>query len=249
MPARDLTARPLELVRGFLSEREDPERFYVQLAERTVRELPHSLEGQRILDLGSGPGWFATAMAERGATVIGLDLDEGDIRAAHEAGVSAVVGDGRYLPFPDDTFDGVLCSNLLEHTPTPSPILADCARVTRPGGWVWMSWTVWFSPWGGHAIAPYHYFGPHLGVKVRTALKGPPTGKNLPYIRLWPTHVGQVLTAAGAIDALELRDAYPRYWPSQRWILRVPGLREFLTWNCVLDFTVRDLSPAAQRQR
>lgn len=230
----------MELWRGFRSEKSDPQRFYTDLAQRTLEDLSYPLPGRRVLDLGCGPGWFLDALGQRGAEAIGVDLDGNDVRLAAERGFTAVHGDGRRLPFPDDTFDGLLCSNLLEHTPDPVPILSEAARVVRPGGWVWMSWTVWYSPWGGHAIAPFHYLGPHVGLRTKRRLMGPITGKNLPFERLWPTHVGQVLRAVRNEPGLKLVDAHPRYWPSQRWILGVPGVREFLTWNCVLHMRVRD---------
>lgn len=230
----DVTSSPLGLIRGFLAERRDPVPFYRALAARTIAELPYPLAGRRVLDLGCGTGWFSAALREAGAEVVGLDLDLDDVRQARSNGQAVLHADGRCMPFADDTFDGVLCSNLLEHTPDPGLILADCARVTRPGGWIYMSWTVWFGPWGGHAIAPFHYLGPRLGLRAYTAVKGPPTGKNLPFERLWPTHVGQVLAEVEACDSVELRDAHPRYWPSQRWLLSVPIMREVFTWNCVL---------------
>lgn len=233
----------LGLWRGFRSEKSDPETFYAALSDETVRRFPVDVSGQSILDLGCGPGWFCRGLERAGASVIGIDLDEDDVAKARTHGLAVAVADGRTLPFPDASFDGVFCSNMLEHTPDPAAILADAARVTKPGGWVWMSWTVWYGPWGGHAIAPFHYFGPRLGLKIRTRLMGPPTGKNLPFERLWPTHVGQVLKAVKAEPSLVLRDAYPRYWPSQRWILKVPGLREFLSWNCVLVLDVAAADP------
>lgn len=229
---------PIGLLKGFLSEREDPETFYRALAARTIEELPYRLDGARILDLGCGTGWFSRALTDAGATVIGVDLDADDVREAHSRANVAMIGDGRCLPFADATFDGVFCSNLLEHTPNPDQILADSARVVRSDGWVWLSWTVWYGPWGGHAIAPFHYLGPRLGLRIYTKLRGVPKGKNLPFVRLWPTHVGQVLKIARANPNLRLVDAHPRYWRSQRWIMKVPALREVLSWNCVLHFVV-----------
>ena len=225
---------PVGLIKGFLSERQDPVPFYRALATKTVGALPYPLQDRSVLDLGCGTGWFSAGLKEAGADVVGVDLDLDDVREARVNDRVVLQGDGRQMPFADSTFDGVFCSNLLEHTPDPGRILSDCARVVRPGGWIYMSWTVWFGPWGGHAIAPFHYFGPRLGLRLYTALRGAPKGKNLPFERLWPTHVGQVLDLVELNGDLELVDAHPRYWPSQRWLLHIPGVREVLTWNCVL---------------
>lgn len=222
------------MLRRFISERDDPEPFYDELARRALDRFPVQVDGQRIADLACGTGQFTAALEERGATCVAIDLDRADIGAASERGLDAVWGDARWLPLADASVDGVVCSNLLEHTPDPGSALAEIARVLKPGGWAWVSWTLWWSPWGGHAIAPFHLLGPRLGLKVRTRLLGPPTGKNLPFERLWPTHAGSVLRLAGQIDDLDLTDCYPRYWPSQRWIMSVPLLRELVGWNAVV---------------
>jgi SAM-dependent methyltransferase len=130
--------------------------------------------------------------------------------------------------------DGVFCSNVLEHTPRPAAILDEIQRVLRPGGWAYVSWTNWYSPWGGHAIAPFHYLGPQLGANVCRRILGEPRGPNLPLVNLWITHIGEVLRLVDTRPALRLIEAHPRYYPSQRWIVRVPVLREVATWNCVL---------------
>jgi SAM-dependent methyltransferase len=128
----------------------------------------------------------------------------------------------------------VLCSNLLEHTPEPEAVIAEIERVLRPGGWAYVSWTNWLSPWGGHAIAPFHYLGPQRGLRVYRTLFGEPRGENLPYDGVWPTSIGAILRIVRERPGLALERAVPRYYPSQAWILRVPGLREVLTWNCLL---------------
>ena len=109
--------------------------------------------------------------------------------AALERPPRPVVGDARALPVADGAADGVLCSNMLEHTPDPLDVLDELARVTRPGGWAWVSWTNWYSAWGGHHITPLHYLGPRLGAKAYERLKGPPP-KNQIFNGLWPTYVG-----------------------------------------------------------
>jgi SAM-dependent methyltransferase len=144
-----------------------------------------------------------------------------------------VISDALALCFADGSFDGVFCSNLLEHTPDPERLLAEIERVLRPGGWAWVSWCNWYSPWGGHEIVPFHYLGPRLGLKVWRRLFGEPP-RNVPFETLWPSHIGKVLAMVRRRPGLRLLDARPRYYPSQRWLLKVPGLREVATWNCLL---------------
>ncbi|MEZ5380580.1 MAG: class I SAM-dependent methyltransferase [Microthrixaceae bacterium] len=224
----------LTLARRFLSERDDPEPFYNDLAERALGRFPVPVEGRRIADIACGTGQFTAALERHGARCVAVDLDRADIGAAGARGLAAAWADARRLPLADASVDGVVCSNLLEHTPDPGSALAEIARVLTPGGWAWVSWTLWWSPWGGHAIAPFHLLGPRVGARVRQRLLGPPSGKNLPFERLWPTHAGSVLRLVGQLEQLDLEDCYPRYWPSQRWLMRVPVLREVAAWNAVL---------------
>jgi SAM-dependent methyltransferase len=233
---RALPARPagrLELFRLALTEEDDPEPFYTKLAERSISELPFPVRSRRILDLGSGPGYYSRALVRGGAEVVAIDLGDENVAAAAASGLNALHSDGTCLPFPDATFDGVLCSNMLEHTPTPEDIFDEIERVLRPGGWAWVSWTNWYSPWGGHSITPWHYFGPRMGARLYWELFGPPT-KNLPYDTLWPTYIGRTLRQLDARPGLRVLDAVPRYYPSQRWIMKIPGVREVLAWNCLL---------------
>ena len=194
-----------ELFRLFLHEKDDPVPFYTKLAARSVAEFPFPVAGRRVLDLGSGPGWYSQALRGEGADVIPVDLGRDDVAQARDNGLPALAADAMRLPFPDAAFDGVFCSNMLEHVPSTTAIFDEIERVLRPGGWAWVSWTNWYSPWGGHDITP-----------------------------LWPTYVGRVLADVRRRPTLRVLDAVPRYYPSQRWVLRVPGVREVATWNCLL---------------
>ena len=231
----------LEILRRFRHEKADPEPFYVGLADRTLSSFPRPVAGKRILDLGCGPGWYSVALRRGGARVISLDLGADDVHAAGGKGLAALIGDGQQMPFPDGAFDGIFCSNLLEHVPDPEQVLDEVARLLAPGGWAWISWTPWFSPWGGHEIVPLHLLGPKLGPRVWTKFFGRPK-KNVPYEELWPTYVGSMMKAADAHAALDVDAVYPRYYPFMRWIMSVPGLREVASWNCVIEVT---RSPAA----
>lgn len=223
-----------ELFKLFLSERDDPEPFYTKLADRSVAEFAFPLRDRLVLDLGSGPGHYSAALQRAGATVVPIDLGTENMRKANRAGLAAVQTDATRLPFAPRTFDGVFCSNMLEHVPVASEVIDEIERVLKPGGWGWISWTNWYSPWGGHNITPFHYLGPHLGAKAHARLRGGPPDRNPVFGGLWPTYVGRVLHDVTNRPGLRVLDAAPRYYPSQRWVLRVPGLREVVTWNCLI---------------
>lgn len=229
-PAEAELKSSVELFKLFLAEKRDPEPFYRHLAARTVAGLELPVAGRRILDLGCGSGFYADALRAAGARVVPMDLGRWQ---ATSLPAGLVISDALALCFADGAFDGVFCSNLLEHTPDPERLLAEVERVLRPGGWAWVSWCNWYSPWGGHEIVPLHYLGPRPGLWLWRRLFGEPP-RNVPFESLWPTRIGQVLRMVRRRGGLRLLDARPRYYPSQRWILRVPGLREVATWNCLL---------------
>jgi SAM-dependent methyltransferase len=171
---------------------------------------------------------------DAGAEVVAADHDPAMVTQAAARAPQAIVADARRTPFEDASFDGVLCSNLLEHTPEPESVIAEIERLLRPGGWAYVTWTNWLSPWGGHSIAPFHYLGPRLGLRVYRRLFGEPRAGGVPYEDVWPISIGAILRTVRERPGLALELAVPRYYPSQSWILRVPGLREVLTWNCLL---------------
>ena len=76
-----------------------------------------------------------------------------------EISARTVIGSGMQLPFRDGSLDICYSSNVLEHVPDPWLMAEEMLRVTRPGGTVFISYTVWFGPWGGHETAPWHYLG------------------------------------------------------------------------------------------
>jgi SAM-dependent methyltransferase len=82
-----------------------------------------------VLDVGCGRQPYRDAIpAQR---YVGVDVDTPITR---ELGVADVFYDGRRLPFPDASFDAVLCSQVLEHVFTPEEFLRELHRVLRPGG-------------------------------------------------------------------------------------------------------------------
>ena len=102
--------------------------------------------GQRILDVATGTGLVAFALAARGAEVVGLDQSEDMLagararqaRAGSAGQVSFVRGEAEQLPFPDGSFDALTFTYLLRYVDDPQATLAELARVLRPGGRIGM---------------------------------------------------------------------------------------------------------------
>jgi SAM-dependent methyltransferase len=226
----------LEKWRLFRREQEDPEPFYSLLAAEAAADLDRRhgpLRGQRIVDLGCGPGFYTAALRARGADVIPVDNSEQEMTYAGAAPEGALLADAGALPLEDGSVDGAFCSNLLEHTPDAAPVIAEIERVLKPGGWAYVSWTNWYSPWGGHDMTPYQYLGPRLGPRLYERRHGKPR-KNPYGDGLWACHIGPTLKLVRERPGLEVQRVEPRYWPWAAPICRIPGLRELLTWNCVI---------------
>jgi len=200
------------------------------LTLRDLRRRGIDPRGRRWLDVGTGSGTLPEALGGAGAGVVALDLE--DRRADGVGRTEFVLARGESLPFGAGVFDAVSCSNVLEHTPDTWGLIRELLRVCRPEAVVYLSWTNWYSPFGGHEWSPLHYLGPRLGPRVYSALSGHPP-RNRPGRTLFAVHVGMVLDGLRGWG-IEVLDVTPRYWPRQRWMARVPGLREVLMWNCVI---------------
>ena len=96
--------------------------------------------GLEVLDLGCAGGFMAEALAARGAKVTGIDPASEAIEVArahaHAGGLKIAydVGVGEALPYAAGSFDAIVCVDVLEHVSDLTQVLAEVARVLRPGG-------------------------------------------------------------------------------------------------------------------
>ena len=257
LPAGGL-ARSFALLRAFRKEQEDPDLFYRTIALDTLHRLTGSapLFNRTVVDVGGGAGYFAEAFRDAGARVVLVEPEAAapipepadpddetiDAHARHERAVwpgrllpgTTVAGDGLALPLPDDFADLVFSSNVLEHVADPARFIDEAVRVTRPGGQVYLSFTVWHSPWGGHETSPWHLISGGYALRRYTKKHGHPP-KNVFNESLFALSAGTVLKLVRARDDATILAAEPRYYPRwARWIVHVPGLREYATWNLVV---------------
>jgi SAM-dependent methyltransferase len=224
------------LFRAFLREQTDPDFFYGTLAKDSVAQLAGftALEGATVLDVGGGPGYFADAFRGAGATYVGMEPDAGELTARGSAEPGTVRGSGEALPVRTASVDICYSSNVLEHVRSPWTMAAEMVRVTRPGGTVFLSYTPWFSPWGGHETAPWHYLGGQRA-RRRYRRRHGTEPKNRFGESLFAVTAGGALRWAASCPDVELVRAFPRYHPWwAMWIAAVPGLREVLSWNFVV---------------
>jgi SAM-dependent methyltransferase len=134
-------------------------------------------------------------------------------------------------------YDLVICSNVLEHLANPGQFINSIPELLKPEGRMYLSWTNWLSPWGGHEFSPFHYFGSrrgHLIFDWLTASKRKSTRIHTPFENLFPTYVGSVLSQVQHHRDLRILRMAPRYYPELGFLMRIPLVREFLTWNAAL---------------
>ena len=104
------------------------------------------LAGKTVLDVGCGGGILSESMAGMGAVVTGIDLSDKALQVAKlhllESGRQV---DYRKIAVEDMAaeqpagFDIVTCMEMLEHVPDPDSVITACAKLVKPGGWVFFS--------------------------------------------------------------------------------------------------------------
>ncbi|MCV7258544.1 class I SAM-dependent methyltransferase [Mycobacterium shimoidei] len=242
---RATLSRSVRLLTEFRYEQTRPARFYGMLAADTaamICDLWQAVHGrppagQTLLDVGGGPGYFATAFTDVGVRYIGVEPDPDELHAvgpapARPGGGAFIRASGMALPIADASVDICLSSNVAEHVPRPWQLGAEMLRVTRPGGLAVLSYTVWLGPFGGHELGLTHYLGGARAAARYARRHGHPAKNNY----------GSSLFAVSAADGLDwaastgaLIAAFPRYHPRWAWWLTsIPILREFLVSNLVL---------------
>ncbi|MER5969491.1 class I SAM-dependent methyltransferase [Streptomyces sp. NPDC002055] len=228
--------RSVALFRAFLREQSDPEHCYRLLARDAADQLERytPLADKVVVDVGGGSGHFTAEFRRRGARGFLFEPDPSELTAHGPPPEGAVVADGYLLPLADGSADVCFSSNVLEHVADPRTFLSELVRVTRPGGLIYVSFTNWLSPWGGHETAPWHYLGADRA-RRRYRRRTGRTAKHTLGENLFPIHIGPTLRQVRDRRDVSVVAARSRYWPFlPNAVTRVPGLREIATWNLLL---------------
>jgi ArsR family transcriptional regulator len=114
--------------------------------ERVIETMADAIDiddSQTIVDIGTGTGFIAAGLAPRAARVLALDHSPAMLDVAREnlaqLGIENVElreGDLGRLPLEDDSVDAAVANMVLHHAEDPGAMLAEMARIVRPGGWV-----------------------------------------------------------------------------------------------------------------
>ncbi|MFF3710889.1 methyltransferase domain-containing protein [Streptomyces phaeochromogenes] len=110
----------------------------LEYLRRVLSEVGLTAAGSRALVVGSGRGLLARGLARLGFEVVAADSSPAATVLAQEAddglGITYLTAPAEELGLPDDTFDLLYCADTLEITERPDAVLAQAARVLRPGG-------------------------------------------------------------------------------------------------------------------
>ena len=130
------------------AERDRLRRQSEELGAHSARLLDQVdiVPGSSAIDLGCGPRGIIDLLAERVATagrVVGLELNPDNVTLARRfvndqrlLNVEVIAGDARRTGLPSSSFDLVHARTLLINVPDPVVVVAEMARLTRPGGWI-----------------------------------------------------------------------------------------------------------------
>ncbi len=150
-------------------------RYEQDMRQQAVLELLAIEEGERILDAGAGNLRDSFVFSQFKAQVYALDLSRGMLLEGLQYAQGAtcipvcIQGSAAALPFPDAVFDKISCSEVIEHIPGYTTVLAEFHRCLQPGGTLVITTPNWHSlygvnrkwieflqklvgkkPWGGH---------------------------------------------------------------------------------------------------
>lgn len=137
------------------------------------------LRGKRVLDVGCGLGGKPCYYAEQGAAqVVGVDIRSASTQAARmraaEHGFSDCItplnGDAAHMPLQSDSMDVIISVNVFEHVGDLPGTLAECKRVLKPGGRIFLHFPPFYSPWGAHLEGWLNFPWPNVFFKDRTLL-------------------------------------------------------------------------------
>lgn len=113
-----------------------PERLYDRLSDAVLTAVSRQVKDLRVLDAGAGTGAMSRALRSRGARPVGVDAAPDMVARMRAAGIEAVDGDLRALPFGDGEFDGAVAAFAISHIDDPVEAVRELRRVVRVRGFV-----------------------------------------------------------------------------------------------------------------
>lgn len=146
-------------LRDFESRLEQAEKISFVLS----RFSENSLSGSKALDIGCADGSITSSLAPQFSHIIGIEYDRTALRNTDPLRLenpAFIQGDALLLPFPDTSFDVIICAQVYEHVPDDTALFAEIARVLKPGGIVFFSGPNFLFPIEPHYGLPFLHWLP-----------------------------------------------------------------------------------------
>jgi GT2 family glycosyltransferase/SAM-dependent methyltransferase len=201
----------------------------------TAMYLPARQDGARLLDVGCGSGESLARMQRLGWDVQGVDVDPSAVATARAIGVPVHLGDLASARYPDNTFDAIHVSHVVEHVHDPVGLLRECRRILKVGGTL-VVLTPNVDSWGHRRFGrAWHGLDAprHLMLFRRETLAQVASAAGLQVRRLTTTSRGATsawlrsnqLRRGGPITLAEITGARPwlsalPYQSAEQWLLR-----------------------------
>jgi ubiquinone/menaquinone biosynthesis C-methylase UbiE len=119
---------------------DDLPQFLLHRAARNLGALAgHINKDSRILDIGCRTGIFLLFLKKNGfENVKGIEIHDKSVEIAKKRGLDAYNGDAHKLPFKDNSFDAISCTQVIEHAYNPQTVLKEMSRVLTSDGVLWI---------------------------------------------------------------------------------------------------------------
>ncbi|HEY2786773.1 MAG TPA: class I SAM-dependent methyltransferase [Fimbriiglobus sp.] len=191
--------------------------------------------GSRVLDFGCASGGLSLRLRELCPEVVGIDIDRPKVEFAQQlvrdnrlTGVEFLAYDGGAVPLPDESFETVLCVDVVEHLPVLHRFVADFYRVLKPGGLFLVSFgPPWRHAHGKHMWAKLPGWWTHLIFPRRTVMRvsGFPPETKWEDLGLYRLTVGRFekTMRESRFEVVHLRHRTKRLFNP---LTKVPGVRE-----------------------
>ncbi|MFA6461393.1 MAG: methyltransferase domain-containing protein [Candidatus Woesearchaeota archaeon] len=159
------------LSRKRFHSKKDYEKFQEFQAKELILLLNKNgveIKDKKVLDVGCYYGGFSKLLADEGGIVSGIDYDSEkiDVASREIKNVMFKVASVTDIPFPDQEFDVIIASSLIEHVSDQTTAIKEMYRVLKPGGTLYLSFPPFYSLNGGHVYKPFHLLPEKIAIKA-----------------------------------------------------------------------------------
>ncbi len=231
-----------------MTDNEDWHWWYVAKRRLVVDQIPADLAPRRCLDVGCGGGAMLVAASAKG-DVVGMDLSEDALHAAHARGLRALVrSEAAQIPLAAASCSSVLALDVIEHHAQPELLLRDIARVLVPNGRLIVTVPAyqWMWSYADDVLGHYRrYTRPRLAQELTAAGF---TIRRVTYIHSWVLPIAMAVRAGRTvIRTTRTADDFPLPGPLNRLMLGITTMESKVARRMNLPFGLSVLAIADKR--